>query len=352
MTPHAEVPLAPRTSLGVGGPARRWVSVTSHDELVSAVRWARDARLPLRVLSGGSNLVVADRGVEALVVELGLTGVEWSGRRVRIQAGTRWDDVVREACARGLGGIECLSGIPGGAGATPIQNVGAYGQEIADRLVTVDVLDVEALAPRRLTRDECAFAYRDSRFKGVDAGRFVVTSLELELEAEVRPPRYAELAAHLDGRGITQPSASQIRESVLVLRAGKSMLLDESDPNGRSCGSFFTNPIVSDPIAAEVERRVPDARMPRFAERDGRTKLSAGWLIERAGLPKGLRDGAVGISTRHALALVAHAGATAADVLRLASRVRSTVLDAFGVKLVPEPVFWGFDQLDDGLPVA
>ncbi len=266
-------------------------------------------------------------------------------------AGEPWDDVVGLATARGWAGVECLSGVPGRVGATPIQNVGAYGQDVAETIVAVRALDRRTLRSVTLAASECGFAYRDSRFKSGEPDRYVVTGVTYRLTNGGAPRlRYPELVRHVEARGLPRPTPAEVRESVLEVRRNKSMLLDPTDENGRSCGSFFVNPIVDASVAAEVERRAGDASMPRYAERDGRVKLAAAWLIERAGFSRGERLGPVGLSTRHTLALVAHDGARASDVATLARRIRSRVAERFGVRLVPEPVFWGFASLDDGLP--
>jgi UDP-N-acetylmuramate dehydrogenase len=234
-----------------------------------------------------------------------------------------------------------LSGIPGWAGATPIQNVGAYGQEVAETVTAVEVLDRATLEVRELSLSECRFAYRDSRFKSEDPERFVVLAVRFMLNARTPPSvRYTELTRHLAESGIEHPSLLDVRRAVLLLRGRKSMLYDPNDENGRSCGSFFTNPVVSSERAGAIEESSGDRAMPRYPQPDGRVKLAAGWLIERAGFSKGFRRGNVGLSTKHALAIVCHEGARAADVLELAHVVRSGVRERFGVELVNEPVVW------------
>ncbi len=346
MTLQEHVPLAPRTTLGVGGPARWFVE--AHDEyaVLDARDWARARGVPLRVLGGGSNLVVPDAEVEALVLKIDLRGIYTRDAEGLIEvtaaAGEPWDDLVRRAVAHGWGGLECLSGIPGLVGATPIQNVGAYGQEVADTVSEVRALDTDSGAIVTLANRDCCFAYRDSRFKSVEAGRWVVLSVSYRLQPGAPPTvRYADVERHLEGRRITTPTLADVRESVLAIRRGKSMVLDDpKDPNRRSCGSFFTNPIVTASELAEVERRVDDAAMPRWPQADGRVKLSAAWLIERAGYRRGHRHGRVGLSTRHALALVCHEGARADDVLVFAQELADAVQARCAVRLTPEPVFW------------
>ena len=348
MTPRARVPLAAYTTLGVGGPARWFTEAANEAALQAALRWARARSVPLRVLGGGSNLVVADQGVEALVVRMALRGVESravdGAMEVTAAAGEPWDDFVRLTVERGWAGLECLSGIPGLVGATPMQNVGAYGQEVSDTITRVRALDTRNGDIADVPAAECGFAYRDSAFKRREPGRFVVTAVTYRLRPGGAPAlRYADVERHLAARGIRAPTLADVRESVLAIRRAKSMVIDPADPNRRSCGSFFTNPIIARDALAGVERRVADATMPRWPQPDGRIKLSAAWLIERAGFRRGQQDGAVGLSTRHALAIVAHDGARAADVVAFARRVQTTVADRFGVRLTPEPVYWGVD---------
>ena len=336
------IPLAPLTTLGLGGSARFFAEIREASDVAPAIAWARQKDVPVFVLGGGSNLVVADEGFAGLVLRIRTAGRRWSEDgaelRVEVEAGENWDDVVAEAVGRGAAGIECLAGIPGSAGAAPVQNIGAYGQEVASAARRVSVLDRQSLDVRELDCDACGFDYRDSIFKR-DPDRFVILSVTLGLSKNAPAiPRYPELAASLVAK--PRPGLTDIREAVLALRRKKSMVLDEVDPNHRSAGSFFTNPIVTAEIAAEVAARAGE-EMPCFPLPDGRVKLAAGWLIEHSGLEKGFRMGPVGISSRHALALVHHGGGTTKDLLRLAQHARKTVLDRFGISLAPEPVFLG-----------
>jgi len=314
------------------------------------VRWAAARKLPVRVLGGGSNLVIADEGVDGLVLKIALRGVtarEVPGAvEVTAAAGEPWDDFVRHTVERGWAGLECLSGIPGRVGATPIQNVGAYGQDVSETISQVATLDTIRSSPRTFSAEECQFSYRDSWFKSREPGRYIVTEVTFRLRPNAPPAlRYVELERHFLALGNTAPTLSELRQAVLQLRREKSMLLDESDANGRSCGSFFLNPVLSNQQFQQFLARAEGlGNLPQFPQADGRVKLSAGWLIEQAGFPRGTRDGQVGLSTKHALALVAHAGARADDVTRLARRVQLGVLERFGVQLEPEPVFWGNGQ--------
>jgi UDP-N-acetylmuramate dehydrogenase len=342
-----DVPLAMSTTLELGGPARWFVRAKTIDQLKAAVTWGRENAVETVILAGGSNLVVGDAGWDGLVVQLAVRGKNIGGDgAVFAAAGEPWDPLVEQTIARDLGGLECLSGIPGSVGATPIQNVGAYGQEIAEVLEAVHVLEIGSGTERVLAPAECQLGYRDSRFKR-EPGRVVVTGVQLRLRPHAHPVlRYAELQRALEGE---TPTLSRTREVVLELRRRKSMLVEPDDPNRRSVGSFFTNPIVSNEGADALVRRAvahglvdrPED-VPRWpASVGGRTKLAAAWLIERAGIPKGYRRGAVGISSRHTLALVHHGCGTTKELLELAAHVRDAVLDAFGVELHLEPTLLG-----------
>jgi len=349
-TPAENVSLARYCTLGVGGPARYFLEVRDETGLLDGLAWARRHGLPFRVLGGGSNLVVADEGVVALVARIALHGVasrEVNGAvELTAAAGEPWDDLVRASVERGWAGLECLSGIPGLVGATPIQNVGAYGQEVSDTVTTVRVLDSEGGEIRTLTAAECGFGYRDSRFRSVEPERWVVLAVTYRLRPGGAPTvRYADVERHLAARRVAVPTLADVRETVLAIRRSKSMVLDPCDPNRRSCGSFFTNPIVSAADCARVEALARDPAMPRWVQPDGRVKLSAAWLIERAGFRRGDADRAVGLSTRHTLAVVAHEGARARDVVAFAAKLQARVLERFGVRLTPEPVFWGLPAL-------
>ena len=345
MTVNERVALAPYTTLGVGGPARWFVEATDEATLREALAWSRARSVALRMLGGGSNVVVADAGIEALVVRVGLRGVTTreAGRVVDITAaaGEPWDDLVALAVARGWAGLECLSGIPGLVGATPLQNVGAYGQEVSDTGVAVRALDTTTGDAVTLSPAECGFAYRDSAFKSREPGRYVVLAVTYRLQPGAAPTLgYADVERAVAARGLTAPTLADVRASVLAIRRTKSMVLDPGDPNRRSCGSFFTNPIVAAADADQVAQRAGEATMPRWPQADGGVKLSAAWLIERAGFRRGQREGAVGLSTAHALAIVAHDGARAADVLGFARRLQASVAERFGVRLALEPAVW------------
>ena len=350
MQPQQYVSLAPLTTLGVGGAARWFVRAERPEDLAAAHRWSGQRGLPLFVLGGGSNLVLADDGIDGVVLQVAIAGIGFTpdddGVRLTVGAGEPWDPIVAAAVERGLAGLECLSGIPGTAGGTPIQNVGAYGQEVADSIDEVVVFDRDAAAMRTLAAPECRFSYRMSRFKHDDAGRFIVCGVTFRLRSGAAVPVYPDIVRYLERTGISAPSLLDVRNAVLAVRRGKGMVLDPSDPDTRSVGSFFMNPVV----AVEDRERVASAagvEPPGFAMPDGRVKIPAAWLIERAGFQRGATDGPAGISTKHTLALVNRGGATARDVLRLATRIKRGVVERFGVWLRPEPVFVGFDTDPD-----
>jgi UDP-N-acetylmuramate dehydrogenase len=351
LTPLEHAPLAPHCTLRVGGPARYLVEAADEATVAEAVRWAAARGVPVRVLGGGSNLVIADEGVDGLVLKIALRGISTragaGSMEVTAAAGEPWDALVGHTVDRGWAGLECLSGIPGLVGATPIQNVGAYGQEVSDTLSAVRALDRERGSVVTFGPAECGFGYRDSRFKSGAPGRYVVLAVTYRLAPGGAPSvRYADITRDLESRGLARPSLAEVRETVLRIRRSKSMVLDPGDPNARSCGSFFLNPIVDAATLAAIEARAAGLSMPRWPQPDGRVKLSAAWLIERAGFARGQAEGPVGLSTRHTLAIVCHDGARARDVAAFARRVRDGVEARFAVRLHPEPIFWGTLSLD------
>jgi UDP-N-acetylmuramate dehydrogenase len=324
-------PLADLTTLRLGGPADRLVEARTEAELVEAVR--AGAAL---VLAGGSNVVIADEGVPGTVVLVRTRGIERDGERLTVAAGEDWDPVVARCVADGLQGFECLSGIPGSAGATPIQNVGAYGQDVSETVEWVRVYDREAGEVRTMAAAECGFDYRMSVFKHRDRHVVLAVGYRLRESRDSGPLRYAELARRLDLPIGGRAPLADVREAVLALRRGKGMVIDPADPDSVSAGSFFTNPI----LAPERFAALP-GDPPAFPEPDGRIKTSAAWLIERSGFGRGHGDGRVGISGKHTLALVNRGGATTAELVALARGIAAGVRETFGVELVPEPVLVG-----------
>jgi UDP-N-acetylmuramate dehydrogenase len=338
-------PLAPLTTLGIGGPARTLLRVEGEDDLVEALREVERAGDPLLVLGGGSNVVLADEGFEGTVIQLANRGVETFAHGaeavVDAAAGEPWDDLVTLCVDDGMSGVECLAGIPGLVGATPIQNVGAYGQEVSESIVSVRAYDRVERRFVELAGHACGFAYRHSMFKR--SGRWIIVSvkLALRLREPAKPVRYAELSRALGVAEGERAPLRAVRDTVVALRREKGMVVDPSDPDTAGVGSFFTNPIVDAALADAAEARAGGGAMPRFPADGGRVKLAAGWLIERAGFAKGWAKGRAAISGKHALAITNRGGATAVEILALAREVRDRVKERFGVTLEPEPVIMG-----------
>ncbi|MDT0308034.1 UDP-N-acetylmuramate dehydrogenase [Streptomyces sp. DSM 44917] len=341
-------PLGPLTTLRLGGPADRLLTAHSDEEVVAAVAEADAAGEPLLLVGGGSNLVIADEGFRGTALRIATTGADLDGTRLELAAGENWGAAVARTVEAGLAGLECLAGIPGSAGATPIQNVGAYGQEVSSVLTEVVAYDRAERAVRTLRNEDCGFAYRHSRFKA-EPERFVVLRVRFALEDAgglSAPLRYAEAARLLGVEPGARVPAADARDAVLKLRTGKGMVLDPEDHDTWSAGSFFTNPVLTEAeFAAFAERAArrlgPGAAPPAYPAGEGRAKTSAAWLIERAGFPKGHGAGPARISGKHTLALTNRGGARTADLLALAREVRDGVREAFGVTLVNEPVFVG-----------
>jgi UDP-N-acetylmuramate dehydrogenase len=339
--------LAEYTTLGLGGPAKTFVAASTEADLIDAVRAADAAGEPVLLLGGGSNLVIADDGFPGTVIHVASRGLGYTAVDgqvdVTVAAGEEWDDVVAAAVAEGLAGLECLSGIPGRAGATPIQNVGAYGHEVAEVITTVRVFDRLTSQIRIIPNGRCRFAYRTSLFKAGEPGRYLVLDVTFRLARQPAsmPVMYAELASELDVAPGERAGVSEVRSGVLKIRARKGMLRGPGDPDSRSAGSFFTNPVLG---AAEFARvaAVAAGPVPRFDAGEGRVKVPAAWLIEHAGFGKGYgAPGRARVSSKHTLALVNAGGATTADLLALASEIRDGVRAAFGVTLEPEPTLVG-----------
>ena len=350
------VPLAELTTLDVGGPARYLARCKTVEEVREALALARRRGLDTFVLGGGSNLLVADRGFDGLAIMIEDERLDFEAEGssvvVRAGAGLDWDRLVAATVTEGLGGLECLSGIPGRVGAAPIQNVGAYGQEVAETLETVHVVDRRSGRLSRRRGSECGFVYRWSRFKGDWRDRYAVVGVDFRLERRAAGVvRYPDLRRRFGMNETTAggPSLEQVRRVVIEVRRSKSMVIDPEDPNRRSAGSFFVNPVVAHEAAEEVRRRLGTSDMPVYPSGDGRSKLSAAWLIERAGFERGFRLGRAAVSSRHSLALVNTGGASAEEIVALARRVRRGVREATGITLWPEPVFLGFEDSVDTL---
>ena len=323
--------LAPRTTLQLGGSARYFAACETASEIRTALEWARTTALPVQILGGGSNVVFPDEGYAGLVLKIGLQGIEFSIDTATVAAGENWDRFVAECINRDLAGVECLSGIPGLVGATPIQNVGAYGQEVEDSIIEVRALDRQSLEEVTFANAKCDFAYRQSRFKRADRDRYVIMSVTYRLDpsgpAQIR---YPELQRQVGG----DASLAMVRDVVLALRRSKSMVIDPQDPNSRSVGSFFLNPVIGTDAFATIAKDYPEA--PSFPAPNG-VKVPAAWLVEHAGFCKGQTQNGVGISDHHALALV-NRGGTTRDLLALADEIQTTVAQTFGIGLECEPI--------------
>ena len=334
------VPLAPLTTLKVGGPARFFVRARSEDEVIAAFDHARTSGLDVFVLGGGSNILVSDSGFDGLVIQIALKGIDHDGALLSVGAGEDWDPIVSFCVEHDLAGVECLSGIPGFAGGTPVQNVGAYGQDVSETIVGVRCFDRTNSGIFELTNAECGFTYRRSIFNSVARDRYVVLCVRYRLTPGGAPNvAYRDLK---DQFGDRQPTLAEVRNAVLEIRRSKSMVIDAGDPNSRSAGSFFKNPIVD---AAKVEEITSSAGkpVPQFPAPAGSVKVPAAWLIEQSGFHKGFRSGNAGISTNHSLAIVNLGGATAAEIIALKEKIQDAVRRKFDIILEPEPVFVGFD---------
>ncbi len=337
MHERADIRLAELTTLRLGGPARRLVQAQTEEEIVEALASSPEPEL---VMSGGSNLVIADEGIDGTVVQVASRGVTVDRDALTVAAGEPWDAVVSQCVAEGLSGIECLSGIPGSTGATPIQNVGAYGQEVSSTITSVRVYDRSARRIETLAPADCGFGYRTSAFKRSDRHVVLAVGFRLERSAQAQPLKYAELARTLDLRLGARPPLADVRDAILALRRSKGMVIDPDDPDSVSAGSFFVNPII-EPGALDSLAARAGANPPAWPEADGRVKTSAAWLIERAGFGRGYGNGRVGVSSKHTLALVNRGGATTAELLALAREMRDGVRERFELELRPEPTLVG-----------
>ncbi|MFB3915710.1 MAG: UDP-N-acetylmuramate dehydrogenase [Terriglobales bacterium] len=341
------IPLAPLTTLGIGGPARYFVEARDMNDVRTAVDWVRARDLPLFILGGGSNLLVADAGFSGLVLKVAITGIEQhreGGKEIfAVGAGESWDAFVAHAVGRNCAGIECLSGIPGTVGGAPVQNVGAYGQEVAETITELRALDLSTGEVRELCNPSCQFEYRSSMFNTDARGRYVILRVSFALEPNGAPRvTYADLKKYF---GEHNPTLAETRQAVLQIRLSKAMLIAEGDEDCRSAGSFFKNPVLS---TAEYEALTQRAAaqglaVPTYPALAAQRKVAAAWLVEHSGFCKGYSRGRVGLSRKHALAIVNRGGATAADVIALKDAIQYAVADQWGVQLYPEPVFLGFD---------
>jgi UDP-N-acetylmuramate dehydrogenase len=342
------VPLAPLTTLKVGGPARFFVEAGTMAEVSDAVQWAHGRSLPLFVLGGGSNLVVSDSGWPGLVLKVAIGGIEERSEDGKVLfevgAGEDWDRFVARAVARNCAGVECLSGIPGSVGGTPVQNVGAYGQEVSETIASVLVLDLRDRQVRELCNEACGFSYRTSIFNTTERGRFVILRATYALTPNGTPQiQYADLKKYFAGWS-ERPALAQIRDAVRTIRAAKGMLISAGDEDCRSAGSFFKNPVLSDEQFRELTTRAEakNLKIPSYPALEAKKKVSAAWLVEHSGFTRGYGSGPVGISRKHALAIVNRGEATAADVIALKDQIQGRVHDIWGIHLEPEPVFVGF----------
>ncbi len=344
---ESNVALAPLTTIGIGGAARFFFRAKRVDEIQAAVKWARENRSELFILGGGSNLLISDGGFDGLVLHADLRGItvesEDEYATVKVAAGEPWDEFVAMAVGNRWAGIECLSGIPGSTGATPIQNVGAYGQDVSETIVRVEALDRTTGRVRTFTNAECRFGYRASLFKNHERDRHVVVSVTFRLKRDGEASiRYPELKKFIDEKGVSIDDLQGVRDAVIVIRKLKGMVIDPSDPDTKSDGSFFMNPVITPAEYESFARRDGAAAAPHFPAEDGNVKLSAAWLIEHAGFNKGFTHGKVGLSSKHTLAVINRGGGTAREVVDLVALIRNEVREKFGVEIHPEPNFIGF----------
>lgn len=339
------VPLAPLTTLGVGGNARFFGVARSVSDVEYAVAWAKGEELTLFLLGGGSNIVVSDKGIDGVVLRIGIPGIEEheddGATLLDVGAGVDWDEFVAYCVARNYCGIECLSGIPGSVGGTPVQNVGAYGQEVSESIVSVLAFDLVENCVREMKAEECGFSYRASIFNTTQRGRYVILRVAYQLASEGAPSlRYADLQRYFAVR--RKPSLAEVREAVLTIRASKGMVLRAGDPG--TAGSFFKNPVVAEGQHEELVKRAAKRglEVPSYPALESQRKVSAAWLVENSGFRKGYVRGRAGISSKHALAIVNLGGATAAEIVALKDEIQAGVEAAWGIRLEPEPVFVGF----------
>ncbi|MEP7337093.1 MAG: UDP-N-acetylmuramate dehydrogenase [Acidobacteriota bacterium] len=365
------VPLAPLTTLGIGGAGRFFVEVRSEDDLIEAIAFAERQQLRIFILGGGSNVLVADEGFPGLIIRVAIKGIgtgsvsdlslsqkvcDESGGSLtlpvphRLQtiqvtagAGEDWDEFVRQCVERDLAGVECLSGIPGLVGGTPVQNVGAYGQEVSETITTVRAFDRQTKQIVELSNEDCRFSYRTSIFNTTERDRYVVLAVTYSLRPGGESAiRYPDLKNFFSDQS-DKPTLAEVRKAVIEIRSRKGMVIRPGDPDCRSAGSFFKNPIISREVLARLESEAGEVP-PSFPAADGKVKVPAAWLIERAGFQKGYVKGRVGISSKHTLAIINSGGATADEVLALINEIKSRVQEKFSIELFPEPIFVGINS--------
>jgi len=348
MNLQENIPLAPLTTLKVGGTAKYFVEAKTLEEVRTAVEFATSRDVPLFVLGGGSNLVVSDRGWPGLVLKVAILGIDERDDSdsviFDVGAGEWWDKFVLRTVDRDCGGVECMSGIPGSVGGTPVQNVGAYGQEAANTIDSVQVFDRKDRQVRELCKEACGFSYRTSIFNTTEQGRFIILRVTYALERGARSRSdYADLKKYFAG-WTSPPSLAQTREAVRQIRARKGMLIVSGDEDCRSAGSFFKNPVLTAEQFADITQRATSRRLqiPSYPALEAQRKVSAAWLVEHSGFARGQSHGQVGISRKHALAIVNRGEATAADVMELKNQIQDRVREIWGIQLEPEPVFVGF----------
>ncbi len=348
MTIQENVPLAPLTTLQVGGAARHFSDLKREDEVREAAQFAKTRDLPLFVLGGGSNLVVADSGWPGLVLRVAISGIthDTMGNAVlfSVGAGVNWDDFVAQTIVQNCAGVECLSGIPGSVGGTPVQNVGAYGQEVADTIESVRAFDLKQDRIVVLPKPACGFRYRTSIFNSTERGRYIILRVNYRLKRGGAPSlHYADLQKHFAERK-TPPSLAEVREAVRAIRQAKGMLIVPGDEDCRSAGSFFKNPVLSEEQFKDLMARAlsKGLEIPSYPALDKQRKVSAAWLVEHSGFSKGYAAGAAGISHKHALALINRGDAHASDIVELKDKIQQGVQETWALRLEPEPVFVGF----------
>ncbi len=336
--------LAPLTTLKIGGAARFFVRAETENQVVAAFNFAEENGFDIFVLGGGSNLLVSDEGFDGLVLQIALRGISAKENLVTAQAGEDWDAFCEFCVESNLAGVECLSGIPGLIGGTPVQNVGAYGQEVSETIMSVRVFDRKSKEILELTNADCKFAYRTSIFNSTDKNRFIVLAVTYRLDAGGEPKIvYKDLREFFGER---RPTLRETREAVRMIRAEKAMLVRQGGADADSAGSFFKNPVVSNEQFQEMVKNFGDENVPGFKAGEESVKIPAAWLIEQSGFHKGYRVGNAGLSQKHTLALTNRGGATAREILLLKSEIQSKVKEKFGVELVPEPVFVGFSDAE------